>query len=182
MRGCAAARAIESRLADRLFDDPLAEVLAGPKALELGTQVASGKGSREVCFSITLTRLTRPWPARIALTKILTVDQWSLRAQFLSQQASFYGYSSADSNQPRKLGWVTLRTRYLDDALAKACAQFQGQPCQAVLLGAGMDARPWRLPSMHSVRSVLRLIWLDHTSYNSPLSLLLTQQPSPITT
>ncbi|KAL0020906.1 hypothetical protein WJX77_009821 [Trebouxia sp. C0004] len=115
--GVAAARAVESRLADRLYNDPLAEVLAGPKSLELGTQVASGKGSRES----------------------------------LSQQASFYGYSSADSNQPRKLGWVTLRTRYLDDALAKVFAQFEGQHCQTVLLGAGMDARPWRLPSMHSV-------------------------------
>lgn len=72
--------------------------------------------------------------------------------QSLSQQASFYGYSNAEPNQPRKLGWVTLRTRYLDDALVKAFALFQGKPCQAVLLGAGMDARPWRLPSMHSVR------------------------------
>ena len=92
----------------------------------------------------------------------MTVYQWSFRAQALSQQASFYGYSSADSNKPRKLGWVTLRTRYLDDALAKVFAQFQGRSCQAVLLGAGMDARPWRLPCMHSVRSVLRPIWLDH--------------------
>ncbi len=81
----------------------------------------------------------------------MTVYWWSLRAQSLSQQASFYGYSSADSDQPRKLGWVTLRTRYLDDALAKVFAQFQGQNCQAVLLGAGMDARPWRLPSIRSV-------------------------------
>lgn len=72
--------------------------------------------------------------------------------QSLPQQASFFGYSSAEAGQPRKLGWVTLRTRYLDDALNKAFAQLQGKPCQAVLLGAGMDARPWRLPSISSVR------------------------------
>ena len=149
----AAARAIESRLADRLYNDPLAEVLAGPKALELGTQVASGKGSREVRCSFAQARLTLADQASASANSSFFY-QWSLRAQSLSQQASFYGYSSAESDQPRKLGWVTLRTRYLDDALAKVFAQFQGQNCQAVLLGAGMDARPWRLPSMHSVRSV----------------------------
>ncbi len=58
MRVCAAARAIESRLADRLYNDPLAEVLAGTKALELGTQVASGKGSREVRCTFPSARVT----------------------------------------------------------------------------------------------------------------------------
>ena len=74
--------------------------------------------------------------------------------QSLSQQASFYGYSEAEPGQPRKLGWVTLRTRYLDDALLEAFSHYQGKPCQAVLLGAGMDARPWRLRSISSVRCV----------------------------
>ena len=72
--------------------------------------------------------------------------------QSLSQRASFYGYTPDGSSESRQLGWVTLRTRYLDDALAKIFAQFQGQPLQAVLLGAGMDARPWRLRNIKEVK------------------------------
>ena len=44
----AAARAVESSMPDSLFIDPLAEVLAGPKALEVGRKIASGQASKEV--------------------------------------------------------------------------------------------------------------------------------------
>lgn len=72
--------------------------------------------------------------------------------QSKAQQASFYGYSNGQADQPRKLGWVTLRTRYLDDALLAALATLKGQQCQVVLLGAGMDARAWRLPLSETVQ------------------------------
>lgn len=72
--------------------------------------------------------------------------------QAKAQQASFYGYSNHDAGQPRKLGWVTLRTKYLDDALLAALAKLGSQETQVVLLGAGMDARAWRLPLTQSVQ------------------------------
>ena len=50
----AAARALESRRDDRLYDDPLAEILAGPKAMETAKYIASGKGTPEVRLRRTL--------------------------------------------------------------------------------------------------------------------------------
>jgi methyltransferase (TIGR00027 family) len=41
------------------------------------------------------------------------------------------------------ISWVTVRTRFLDDVVLEACAG----PCrQVVILGAGLDARAFRLP------------------------------------
>ena len=138
----AAARAIESKLSNALYNDPLAEALAGPKAMQTATDIASGNAPSEASSPSRLT----PCTCSTCLNKK------RLDIQSLAQRASFYGYLPDGTNQPRKLGWITLRTRYLDDALARAFAQLPGQPCQAVLLGAGMDTRPWRMKDLGFVR------------------------------
>ena len=43
----AAARAVESNLPNPLYHDPLAEVLAGPKAMQTATQIAGGSAPSE---------------------------------------------------------------------------------------------------------------------------------------
>lgn len=43
----------------------------------------------------------------------------------------------------RLTSWVTVRTRFLDDVVLSACA---GSCRQVVILGAGLDARAFRLP------------------------------------
>lgn len=45
---------MESKRDDRLYDDPLAETLAGPKAMETANYIASGKGTPEVRLRRTL--------------------------------------------------------------------------------------------------------------------------------
>lgn len=117
----------------------------------MANYVAGGKGTPEVCTSpiklleLLLPRHMLPSPNLDDMSSAC----WS---QSQAQQASFYGYSNGAAGQPRKLGWVTLRTRYLDDALLAALNQLKGQQSQVVVLGAGMDARAWRLPLTESVQ------------------------------
>eukprot|EP00898_Chlorokybus_atmophyticus_P005265 jgi/Chlat1/573/Chrsp103S01137 len=47
-------------------------------------------------------------------------------------------------HQPHLLAFVATRTRYLDDQMLAALST-EPHPKQIVILGSGMDARPWRL-------------------------------------
>lgn len=54
-----------------------------------------------------------------------------------------------DRRWPGPRAAVCVRTRYLDDAIREQCAQGLDQ---LVILGAGFDSRPYRLPGLERVR------------------------------
>jgi methyltransferase (TIGR00027 family) len=68
----------------------------------------------------------------------------SFAAGFVRRAGSLYG--SREGGEPRRREalnmWITVRTRFLDELLAEACA---GGARQVVILGAGLDARAFRL-------------------------------------
>src|SRR5262245_15893732 len=57
--------------------------------------------------------------------------------------------SAIDRRWPGPRAAVCVRTRYIDDAIGRLLAAGLDQ---LVLLGAGFDARPYRLPSLQQVR------------------------------
>lgn len=62
-----------------------------------------------------------------------------------------------DRRWPGPRGAVVVRTRYIDDAVVRAAAQGLDQ---LVVLGAGLDSRPYRLHDLESVR----VYEVDHPS------------------
>lgn len=65
--------------------------------------------------------------------------------------------AAIDRRWPGPRGAVVVRTRYIDDALASALSQGLDQ---LVVLGAGFDSRPYRLPGIEKVR----VFEVDHPS------------------
>jgi methyltransferase (TIGR00027 family) len=68
-----------------------------------------------------------------------------VRASSFRPGAAISGAVSEDEAGRRRglINWISVRTRFLDDVVLRACAG----PCrQAVILGAGLDARAFRLP------------------------------------
>ncbi len=65
-------------------------------------------------------------------------------SNFRPSTATAVAVSEEEAGRRRGLvNWVSVRTRFLDDVVLQACAG----PCrQAVILGAGLDARAFRLP------------------------------------
>lgn len=131
----AAERALESRKpADqRLIYDPLAELLAGPRAIERVQErparmaAARGKeGSKRGGQGGESSAASSPEP---------------------SERRSTHAGSGPPSSRPR----IAIRTRFFDDWLervgALSVADGSSSPLlQTVLLGAGMDSRAFRLP------------------------------------
>mmetsp|Transcript_22065 Transcript_22065/g.61234 ORF Transcript_22065/g.61234 Transcript_22065/m.61234 type:complete len:348 (-) Transcript_22065:109-1152(-) len=107
-RMMAAQRALENTRPDRLFEDPLAEVLAGQQAMERARE--RGKATEE---------------------------------------------SRRDGAPARKGidGRIAIRAKYFDDAILHALKDSRLR--QVVVLGTGMDTRPWRLPVPPGV------VWFD---------------------
>ncbi len=72
--------------------------------------------------------------------------------QFLLQFASMRNFTirQTDATTPGIFGAQICRTRYIDDAVEEALAQGVGQ---VVILGAGLDTRPYRLRGMEGVRA-----------------------------
>lgn len=74
------------------------------------------------------------------------------------------GLAPRSPGQPRRVGGVIVRTHFFDCAILAACGGFKEQHAwlpkslsleviqQVVMLGAGLDARPWRLPLPDTVR------------------------------
>jgi methyltransferase (TIGR00027 family) len=72
--------------------------------------------------------------------------------RFLMQFASMRKFTiqQTDATTPGIFGAQICRTRYIDDAVEEALAQGIGQ---MVILGAGLDTRPYRLHGMEGVRA-----------------------------
>src|SRR5438034_5291274 len=70
-----------------------------------------------------------------------------LAPAFVDAARAFWAVGRDASAEPRRVGalivWIRVRTRFLDDVVTDACAR----GCrQLVVLGAGLDARAFRLP------------------------------------
>eukprot|EP00887_Chlorella_sp_A99_P003190 scaffold9.g3190.t1 len=150
----AAWRAIESLEPEgaRLFCDPLAGLLAGGVAVhralqqaqpmapaqDAATGAASGRGTSAAAGRPVLQRrLKVSNPA----SRVWWFDQQILRA--LQQQAHEWDAEPASSNASRSpIKRLRLRRQAEHGSFAP----------QVVVLGAGMDSRPWRLESLPEVR------------------------------
>jgi len=131
-RVCAAARAIETEQPDALYQDPLAEDLAGSDAIEFAKQrmaeeaVQATNGSTGRGWFGTLGGVPNGTEAGH------TVGRFGIRVKYLDD-----AILRATRGEP-----VPLESREGDGAAASS-----GEPVrQVVLLGAGMDTRAWRLP------------------------------------
>ncbi|KAK9805049.1 hypothetical protein WJX73_006997 [Symbiochloris irregularis] len=122
----AAARALETDEPDAVFRDPLARVLAGPKATEY------------------VDTLTRGFPEK--------------------STSLILGLPPERPGGKRRVGGVIVRTQFFDTAILAATGGLKElytwlpkslslEPIQqVVMLGAGLDARPWRLPLAAGIR------------------------------
>lgn len=103
-------------------------------AVGAGMMRALERHARQPLFDDPLAeRLLTGWPAVVVANR-------ALRSAFLRLM---------DRAGPGFYGSVVCRTRVIDDACRRALAD---GITQVVILGAGMDTRPYRMPEMHAVR------------------------------
>lgn len=149
----AAARAIESLRPDALFVDPFASLLAGPKAM------ARHQGADSADNQSVATNTLAAAAAAVPQEPNSSTQQQQDIIQQQQQQTDM------QQDEGRQVSRLVLRTVFFDEAtllltgrpaprsdtvLAAVAAHIQQHklpPCrQVVMLGAGMDTRPWRLP------------------------------------
>jgi O-methyltransferase involved in polyketide biosynthesis len=144
-RVIAAARAVEHERADAFIRDPLAEALAGERAMKVARQRAEAAAAAAASEQPTTADSSSTKPSR-------AVPRLVMRTAFLDDAVLVAASGGAESASARRL----LSTQKAADALTplaehvRAFASCPEAPpvhrLQVVLLGAGMDARPWRLP------------------------------------
>jgi O-methyltransferase involved in polyketide biosynthesis len=158
-RVIAAARAVESARPDAFVHDPLAEHLAGAKALQVARarvaaaeQEAASSGAADADDNTTPTPTTPSPPPR-------AVPRLVMRTAFLDDAVvlAALGGVIPPGAAGRRLLTTPAAARALEPlaayareaaAAAAAADDDSASPVrtlQVVLLGAGMDARPWRL-------------------------------------